>query len=215
MGNKISTNDSVESKQRLPKSNSVKTKDHTHAYVVKVGKTDIGKSEMLTVEGYVRRITLPIPEPLKDLILFFYPKPLVIHMQYQTQNQYILYCPISDDWKSIRRKMQNKLGLKAPIRKIWYGNNVKVERKNFHAHLFENELYIPVPKQGRLRTYSEGYGSIERMRGDPSMEYSPSNELGYSTDSTPSITNMMFSRYHSDDDNIVQLNKHDNIVDIS
>eukprot|EP01084_Bolivina_argentea_P055372 101532_1 len=77
--------------------------------------SQINLSHILLVNGYINEYIKYnnfksfISQFIKDLILFFYAKPLVIELEYSNESKtirkYILYCPILEDWNSIIQKV--------------------------------------------------------------------------------------------------------------
>eukprot|EP01084_Bolivina_argentea_P204441 349138_1 len=83
--------------------------DNSNTLSVKVSAKQIPTDQIHTVYGYMRRHTaLFIPQSIIDLLLFFYAKPLVIRTFYMAplpQIKYIFYCPISETWDSLCKKI--------------------------------------------------------------------------------------------------------------
>eukprot|EP01084_Bolivina_argentea_P133703 235983_1 len=54
-------------------------------------------------------ITLTLPQVVRDLLLFYYAKPLIMNYKYEGKMDFILLCPIRENnWKSIEGKLSQK-----------------------------------------------------------------------------------------------------------
>eukprot|EP01084_Bolivina_argentea_P073631 133608_1 len=86
--------------------------------VVMVSKLHIELKHMFTVAAYCRigvELNVGVPQDIFDLVLFFYAKPIVMHIKmthnYGTYNRgynikHILFCPVTDSYKSIYNKIR-------------------------------------------------------------------------------------------------------------
>eukprot|EP01084_Bolivina_argentea_P040321 74531_1 len=86
-------------------------------------KSDIELEHILLVEGYIRNDKLLIVEDVKDLILLFYARRLLMKLTYNNKITCILYCPIKGSWNSMQKELPKTFN-------IIYSNNLQLSYKN-------------------------------------------------------------------------------------
>eukprot|EP01084_Bolivina_argentea_P157262 274045_1 len=115
---------------------------------VSISKYNIRRSLILVVEGYlnIHAPKIKMIQILRDLILYFYAKPLIMNFKYNEIINHILVCPIFDyNWLSIQHKLFYKTNCDFEYVKVNYGvNRAKtLSSSNFREfQLNENEIYF-------------------------------------------------------------------------
>eukprot|EP01084_Bolivina_argentea_P004586 8726_1 len=106
----------------------------------------IHHKQICIVEGYIRENTTKTPQDVTNVILFFYAKPIYIHITHEKELKRILYYPLNDNWISITDKVQKQFNLKMSYNQyiqFRYGfqNNIIIDETNFQSHLFNKREY--------------------------------------------------------------------------
>ena len=78
----------------------------------KIEIDDIGDKFIKTTEGYIRINYGKIHQDVSNLILFFYAKPIVMKLFYESKHGSIKYCPIKDSWSTMIRKVDKAMDIK-------------------------------------------------------------------------------------------------------
>eukprot|EP01084_Bolivina_argentea_P005447 10265_1 len=85
-------------------------------------KHNIQKRFILLVNGWIHQTKFIVIQDLKDLILFYFAKPLIMNFNHDSKIDYILLCPIiNDNFKSIQQKLIDKIQIGVAI-ELQYGN---------------------------------------------------------------------------------------------
>eukprot|EP01084_Bolivina_argentea_P075345 136589_1 len=126
-------------------------------------KQHIGQHHVNIVEGYIRKIKSFVPQQIVDLILFFYAKPKIMNVRYQSKTNSVGCCPIDTAWDVLESRILQSFGLSK------WNSLIRLNHKHgtitrynwescrwFGEHTFECDikLYNVTTKHGKMRKHN-------------------------------------------------------------